>query len=271
MQYNPADGIDLFSTYFKRALTASFELNSFAPNKVLFLQEKKGNTEWIKPIFPEAEIDVFTGSNDTSWETLKSRIDETNADLIVSERLLFENHKDFDHSLGVYIEAVSQTFSTPLLIVGERTPTTGNVIVGFETAVFDTDIINKAMSFCDEKLILAHIIDKGIYDQFSYALDRVPDLVYSDFEEEIKNQLNQYVFNLSKGVNKALSDIDNSLHSNVISYSNIGVVSREFKDLIEKYKPSLLAFQSKDETQLAMHGLGYAMAVEFPAQSILLY
>ena len=42
----------------------------------------------------------------------------------------------------------------------------------------------------------------------------------------------------------------------------VGSRLREYEHLIEKHKVDLLVFNTKDEDQMAMHGLGYPLAVE---------
>lgn len=49
-----------------------------------------------------------------------------------------------------------------------------------------------------------------------------------------------------------------------------GLHRREFKQLVEKHEVDLLVFNTKDEDQLAMHGLAYPLAVELRQIPLLL-
>ena len=56
------------------------------------------------------------------------------------------------------------------------------------------------------------------------------------------------------------------LHS-VIEF---GHIIKKYRELISSEPVSLLVFTTKDDTQLAMHSLGYSLAVEFRNMPVLL-
>ena len=52
------------------------------------------------------------------------------------------------------------------------------------------------------------------------------------------------------------------LDLDVVSIVRLGQHIREYQTLIEEHLVDLLVFNTKDEGQLAMHGLGYPLAIE---------
>ena len=50
----------------------------------------------------------------------------------------------------------------------------------------------------------------------------------------------------------------------------MGHVVTRYKELVARHHVDLIVFDSKDETQLAMHSVGYSLAVEFEDTPLLL-
>ena len=133
MQYDPGEGIEFLSSHFNRALSEGFDYQGYNPSKALIIAETELDLDWLSHYFPELTL-TYCKRDEVSWQTLKRQVDEAQPDLVVMPRLAFEAHKDFKHSLGVYVEAFSQYLEVPLLLINEQIPRLdGPVLLGFES------------------------------------------------------------------------------------------------------------------------------------------
>ena len=126
----------------------------------------------------------------------------------------------------------------------------------------DHRLVNFAVRFTETagQLYLTHVEDDSTLDRFVEAIGRIPSIDTDDAELRIRERLlrdpTDYIE--SCVVALAAANVEVSIERIV----TLGHRLREYKRLVEEHGVDLLVFNTKDDDQLAMHGLAYPLAIE---------
>jgi len=278
------ENLDVFESVFKRAVREPFHYSLPTLKNVLIVTDTK-NAElcdsvqtWLKdhPLFKDATWACVDGSTYDNWADLSNIIESAPASLVVTHRLLKETHETKRYSLGSYLDMMTQASSCPVLLLPTddakalpSTPLDSVLAVADHLSGHDA-LVNHAAAFTRPKgkLTLCHLEDEDVFNYYIETIERVPEINSTVAREKIKKQLLAAPAHYIESVSKSLKDERPDL--GVEAVVEIGHIIDRYRDLIGKHSAGLLVLESKDDTQLAMHGLGYSLAVEFQKTPILL-
>ena len=274
------DRVDQFESIFKRADKPRFEyrrpeirrvtlvtdLN--ATDTAALLQQVQQFLAVLQPDGPEWHT-LGEGDYDRKSDLLE-RLLEHQADLIVTSRNLRQSDKNTPHSLGVYLDTLTQATQAPVLVLpdmqhrgeGAMTQTAG-VMVATDHLAGDARLINHAVRFTQPggHVHLCHVEDDAVFAYYLDAISKIPAIDTATAERSLREQLLKqpadYITSCIEVLE--LNDIAANLHAHVL----MGHRLQDYRRLVDEHRTDLLVLNTKDEDQLAMHGMAYPIAVEF--------
>lgn len=281
--------LDQFESAFARADKATFHLAPESVRKVLFLSDLDAEAtaarlEELKRFLVVLE----EGGSPPEWHSLGAsdyakgpellaKIAELEPDLIVTYRLLKEITRDQTYSLGTYLDVLSQTLVAPILVI-PRDPQQMNLAEGTPQVLAvtghltgDDRLINWALPFvrgAKGDLFLGHIEDDHAFERYLKVIEKVPGLDTETAREGIRAQLlkepSEFVDSVRATIHKTHPELQ--VHGIV----RLGHRVRDFSALVTEHAVDLLVIEGKDESQAAMSGLAYSLAVELTTLPILI-
>ena len=123
-------------------------------------------------------------------------------------------------------------------------------------------LVNAAARFCPlgGKLVLCHVEDDIAFRRHIDAIGRIPQINTDQARELIAEQLLAVALNYVESCEAALAKSD--LDCEVERVVEFGHRIVRYRQLADQRKVDLLVANTKDDDQLAMHGLAYALSVE---------
>ena len=209
---------------------------------------------------------------------LADRLSPLSADLVVTYRHLQENSLVPQHSLGVYLDVLTQVLETPVLVL----PGTATHPVSLENRVCrrvmvvtdhisgDSRLINYgvAVSSGQGEVWLCHVEDDAVFERYMRAVEKIPAIDSEVARAELDRQL---LADARHFIDTCLVELQATV-PDVVFHSSVtrGHRLREFMQLVESQNADLLVVNTNDEDQLAMHGMAYALSVEMIDRALLL-
>ncbi|MCH8830233.1 MAG: hypothetical protein IID45_11715 [Planctomycetes bacterium] len=221
---------------------------------------------------------LIDGSQFSNVNELLSQIEERQTDLVVTYRHLQEKTLVPQHSMGVYLDVLTQTTSVPVLVLpgtaAEPRPfierVCNRVMVVTDHISGDNRLINYGVRICATggTIWLCHVEDDVIFKRYMNTISRIPEIDTDQAAELIDKQLLKEAADFTATCIAELRE-----RGPKISYqANItrGHHLQVYCDLIDAHEIDLLVANTKDEDQLAMHGMTYSLSVELLDVALLL-
>ncbi len=126
----------------------------------------------------------------------------------------------------------------------------------------DHRLVNYALRFTENggTLWLTHVEDEATFGRYMEIISKIPTIDTDEAREAVREQLlkepQDYIDDCVEVLRAA------GTHVKVEHLVVFGHHLSEYKRLIEQHTVDLLVLNTKDEDQLAMHGIAYALAVE---------
>ena len=222
----------------------------------------------------------------TSWHTLGSsefgnvaelleRLAAQQFDLLVTRRHLGEEALSPQHSLGVFLDELTQRTSIPVLVLPgtarlpQQLPTEPCRRVADHISG-DHRLINYGVRMCSEggSLWLCHVEDDMVLGRFVDAIERIPEIATEPgatlLEAQLLKEAEDFIASCIATLEETGPDV--SLNSHV----GIGHHVREYRRLVDEHEIDLLVANTKDDDQLAMHGMAYSLSIELVDVPLLL-
>lgn len=282
--------IDQFESIFKSSIKELFVYEQPVFKNVLIVTDLQ-NPE--AELFTEKMINFLAGagvdSTHLQYKTITAELFESSEDLlkivesqkpdlICTYRNLHSEAWKFPHSLGEYIDVLLQKTSAAVLLVPH--PKAGyaydhafdsmdNVMAITDHLSKDHRLVNCAAKFTknDGTLHLAHIEDQVYFDRIIEAISKIPAIETEQAENLIKEKLLKEASDYISSCSKILKEhYPIKIHS-IVKFAHF---LKHYRDRIEKEKINLLVINTKDDDQLAMHGVAYPLAVELRQISLLM-
>ncbi len=237
-----------------------------------------------------AEFLRAIGTNETTWSTLSADdyqhvgqllnvVEERRPDLIVAYRNLQGRARDFPFSLGSHVDVLTQATSTPVLLLptpgpdgrlSEKCSATRNVMVLTDHLTGSNRLIGYGAHFTadDGLLVLAHLEDDAIFKRYLNVIGKIPEIETDEAREHIQHQLLKEPADYIDSCRAALQALN--LPIRIEQVVAMGHHVEDCRRLTDEHHVDLLVMNTKDDEQLAMHGLAYPLAVEFRQLPLLL-
>lgn len=282
-----SEHIDEFESIFKRAEREQFAFAEIPISKATIVidgasssaEELKRQVLQFIPRFETIESwRVFAENDYSNVNDLLEKIDEDQTDLLVTYRLLHAKSFVPQHSLGLYLDVLTQKTSIPVLVlpgtaakpislVGKNC---NRVMVVTDHISGDNRLVNYGVRLCTlgGSVWLCHTEDEAALDRFMDAIAKIPEIETDSARELIEGQLLKEARDFIEICIAALQEHGPNLsfHERVRKGHHL----REYRQLIDEHEIDLLVANTKDEGQLAMHGMTYSISVELTDTAMLL-
>jgi hypothetical protein len=281
--------IDQFESVFKAAIKEVFVFKTPVFRNVLIVTDLKkaeasvfaGKIQKLLASLGgglKLKYEIVTGDKFGSTEELLKMVTKKKPDLICTYRNLHSNAWKFPHSLGEYLDVLLQKVYYPVLVVPH--PEAGyadkHAFDGMNNVMAITDhlssehrLVNYAAKFTqtDGALCLAHIEDEAYYERVIDAISKIPEIDTAQAEVLIKDKLLSDASDYIKSCTDILKEHYDIKIKNIVKF---GHHLKHYRAEIEKKKINLLVMNTRDDDQMAMHGLAYPLAVELRQISLLM-
>ena len=217
--------------------------------------------------------------NKEDYQSVKKLLDSCHAsppDLLVTYRHLWYEEKGLDHSLGVYLDMLTQGTDIPVLVLPHlEDKNYAPVLSGTQEVMVITDHLEEEQRLVDfgvrltaknGTLFLAHVEPMRDYKRYIRVIGKIADLNTDIAETEVAQQLLKDPRDFIKSCQEVLADYPLEIKPLITFGHNV----KTYRELIEKHHVDLLVLNTKDGNQLAMHGEAYSIAVEFTHLPLLL-
>ena len=225
------------------------------------------------------EWELFGGDAPFSVREVLNAVEQARPDLVVTYRHLHSAVGEWPHSLGEHVDVLTQATSTPVLVLPHpgRRDVPGHVLKNTDRVMAVTDhlagdhrLVSHAAHFTQDggTLYLAHVEDDTVFERYIAAIGKIPDLDTDIAREEIRARLvedpTEYIESCRTGLARG------NQHLTVESRVKLGHQLADYRGLVEENEIDLLVMYTKDDEQLAMHGIAYPLAVELRTTPLLM-
>jgi len=206
-----------------------------------------------------------------SVKELLIRINEAEPDLIVTYRHLHSDAWRFPYSLGEFLDVISQATHKPVLVLPHPQSDhalphtlrdTNRVMAMTDHLAGDDRLVQYASRFTAKggTCWLTHLEDQSVFDRYIEEIGRIPAIDTDLARELIGHQLLKepadYIDRCRRVLERQGVDI------RIEKIVQMGQHLDEYERLITKHGVDLLVMNTKDQDQMAMHGLAYPLAVQ---------
>jgi hypothetical protein len=202
---------------------------------------------------------------------LLQAVESEHPDLICAYRNLHSEAWRWPYSLGSHLDVLTQVTTTPVLVLPRPDRESGAMRDVGDTRIVmaitdhlagDDRLVDYAVRFTAPggTLILAHVEDAVVFHRYMEVVSKIPMIETDTAREEIARQLLKEPSDYVRSCRQALEEEQVDL--SVVEIVQMGHHLPDYKRLIEERGVDLLVLNTKDEDQLAMHGLAYPLAIE---------
>ncbi|MCO4769453.1 MAG: universal stress protein [Deltaproteobacteria bacterium] len=223
--------------------------------------------------------EVVTGARCASIGDMLSLVESWAPDLVCAYRNLHSSAWPWPHSLSDHIEVLTQVTDVPVLLLPRPAQEQGwvdatgapfTVMALTDHLAGDQRLVHWAVEFAGAggQLLLAHVEQERVFERYMDVISKLPRIPTDLAREDIARQLLKEPADWADGVTAALSNAKVPIE--VRAVVQMGQRLPTFRSIVEEGKVDLLVMNTKDEGQLAMHGLSYQIAVEMRAIPVLM-
>ncbi|MCA9128821.1 MAG: hypothetical protein KDB22_17165 [Planctomycetales bacterium] len=279
--------IDQFESIFKKADKQLFELETVDLDSMLVLSDGDEALsrrfmhqvqDFLDTTLLEKQITwhQMLGSEHSSVSDVVSRINDLQPDLVCTFRNLHAPATDYPYSLGVYLDVLSQVTDIPVLVLPSPHRTaaipksTGTVMAIADHLTGDHHLVSYAarLTAPNGSLLLTHVEDQQVFERFMSVISKIPSIETDSARDSIREQLlaepRDYIASCSRVI------AEKQLPIQVREIVTFGHSLLDYQQLIQQHAVDLLVLNTKQEDQLAMHGLAYPLCVELRNTPILM-
>jgi hypothetical protein len=272
--------LDQFESVFKSASKERFVLEPVSIERVAVVTDLD---EYGAALFTKYLEDFLAVLGDgVQWRSLHrghfgtvkemlELIEQGRPDLICTYRNLNDSARSWPYSLGVHLDVLTQVTSTPVLVLPDpdretsaATPpeTTSSVLVVTDHLTGQDRLVSYGAHFTapDGTLFLGHVEDDSIFERYADVLSKIPSIDTAPATEAIRRQLLKEPADYIDSCRTALEA--EGLQLRVESIVTMGHLLADYKRLAVTHHIDLMVINTKDEDQMAMHGIAYPLAVE---------
>lgn len=212
-----------------------------------------------------------SGSDFQSAGELLTLIETACPDLICTYRNLHSDAWKWPYSLGTHVDLMTQHTDVPVMLLphpeadraaDHALENTDTVMAIADHLTGDDRLVNFAIRMTEPggTLWLTHVEDELTLARYMEVISKIPTINTDDARDAVREQLLKEPQNYIDSCGEVLraGGVNVQIERLVV----FGHHLREYTGLIERHKVDLLVLNTKDQHQLAMHGMAYALAVE---------
>ena len=282
--------VDQFESVFRSAARTVFEPKPVEIDSVLVVCDGDGSAAEEFTARSRSFLGVLDESENLRWVTvpgsefrtvpeLLERVEAERPGLICTHRHLHSESWKWPYTLGEYVDVLTQATTTPVLVIPHpqrpefqelagRRPR--SVMAMTDHLTGDNRLVNYAAHVTQRggRLLLSHVEDDAIFERYMEAISKISTIDTDGAREEIRARLlkdpRDYIESCREGLAHGPQEL--TIESIVTSGHHI----QAYRRLIEEHEVDLLVMNTKDEDQLAMHGLAYSLAIELRSIPLLM-
>ncbi|MDJ0945730.1 MAG: hypothetical protein QNJ30_19855 [Kiloniellales bacterium] len=220
---------------------------------------------------PETRWTAVPGGAFGDVHQLLELVEARRPDLIVTYRHLHSEAWRWPFSLGEHLDVLTQATKTPVLVLphpdAERglphsVRNTDRVMAITDHLAGESRLVNAALAFTRPggTCWLTHVECTQHFERYMDVISRIPALETEVARETIAAQLLKEPHDFIRSC-RAVIEAE-GLDVRIEEIVTMGDRLVEYETLIRDHEVDLLVLYTKDEDQLAMHGLAYPLAVE---------
>ena len=273
--------IDQFESAFLAADKAALRYQKLAVEHVLVVSDLDGDVagelsnrvrtflsvvdgEWTR----WARLD---GGAFSSVKQLLDAVEELAPDLIVTYRHLHSSAWQWSHSLGEYLDVLTQATRVPVVVLPHpdaaralphTVKNTDRVMAITDHLSGDDRLVNYALGFtaAGGSCWLTHVEPQSVFEHYMDVISKIPEIDTESARELIAKQLLKEPRDFIESCRQQIAA--QRLPCEIGEIVTMGRRLGEYRRLIEEHRVDLLVINTMDDDQLAMHGLAYPLAVE---------
>jgi len=212
-------------------------------------------------------------------EDLLRVVESESPDLVCTYRALKSDAWRWGHSLGEHLDVLTQSIPNPALVLphprGKRPFQKGehphdSVMAMTDHLVGDDRLVSYAFAFTSPggTLHLANVEDRRVFERYLDAISKIPSIDTVDARDSLLRVLmkepHDYVGSCAAALKELASNVE--IREAIV----LGEHLADYRRLITERSVDMLVLNTKDEGQMAMHGLAYPIAVEMTETPLLL-
>lgn len=282
--------IDQFESAFLAASKPTFTYSDVAIRRVLVLTDLPADAaasygarvrDFLSGLGQHEALawEVVVGERCDSIGEMLAVVADWEPDLVCAYRNLHSTAWQWPHSLSDHIEVLTQATQVPVLLLprpGEETgweDATGApfTVMGLTDHLSgDQRLVHWAVEFAGSggRLVLAHVEHEAVFERYMEVIARLPRIDTEMAREDIRRQLLKEPADWADEVGAGLARAGVPL--DIVPVVQMGKRLPTYRRLVEENRVDLLVMHTKDDDQLAMHGLSYQIAVELRAIPVLM-
>lgn len=271
--------LDQFESVFKAADRQQFAGIDIELDKVLLVSDSETDMSEqmlyeLKQILSgvvalqSARFETVTGSQFASIDQLMEVVESHRPDLICTVRNLHNPLPQVPHSLGSYVDVMTQVVACPVLLLPRPTPehrwqAIREVMAITDHLAGDDRLVSYASQFTPDggTLVLAHVEDERTFDRYMATISKIPSIDTEEAGTLLREQLLKEPSNFIQNCQQQLRE-DRGEAIQIESVVTIGHQLEDYRGLIHKHALDLLVMNTRDDEQLAMHGKAYPLTIE---------
>ena len=282
--------IDQFESVFKSADKPVFRYEPFAVGSALALTYLDGDgaesfsalvRKYLDASGEEGmpPLQVVRGDEFGSIEECLKIIDRDKPELICTYRGLHSDCWRWGHSLGSYVEVLTQTVNIPVLVfphpgsaaaLSADEDDCSRVMAMTDHLAGDSRLVNAALFFTPASgtLHLSNIEDEQVFERYMAAIEKIPSVDSAAVRENLLFRILKEAQDYIQSCRAVVAE--QGLEVEVIEAVELGMHVEDYRQLVVAGEIDLLVMNTREVDQLAMHGLVYTLAVELSDIPLLL-
>ena len=274
--------VDQFESMFRSAAREIFQYERVNIESILVVTDRDEEParvfgdrirQFLSAVSADEKVrwrDVSGSQFQTAGELL-SLVESAAPDIICTYRNLHSGAWKWPYSLGAHVDLLTQHTGIPVMLLphpeADRSAehafeNTDKVMAITDHLTGDDRLVNYAVRFTenDGALWLTHVEDEAAFERYVEVISKIPTINTDEARKAVREQLLKEPQDYIDGCAEVLQE--ESARVKIEHLVVFGHYLSEYKRLIEQHEVDLLVLNTKDEDQLAMHGIAYALAVE---------
>ena len=274
--------VDQFESVFRSAVRTVFQPKPVEIDSVMVVCDGDGSDAEEFTARSHSFLGILDATENLRWVTvpggefgtvpeLLERVEAERPGLICTHRHLHSESWRWPYTLGEYVDVLTQATTTPVLVMPHPKRQESQELAGrrphsvmamTDHLTGDHRLVNYAAHVTQPggRLLLSHVEDDAIFERYMEAISKISTIDTDVAREEIRARLlkdpEDYIESCREGLARTSPELT------IESIVTWGHHIRAYRRLIEEHEVDLLVVNTKDEDQLAMHGLAYSLAIE---------
>ena len=273
--------LDQFQSVFLAADKTALRYEKLAVERVLVVSDLDGDaagelSDRVRTFLSVVDAEGtrwarLDGGGFSSVKQLLDAVDEQAPDLVVTYRHLHSSAWQWSHSLGEYLDVLTQATRVPVVVLPHTDAAralphtlqnTERVMAITDHLSGDDRLVNYALGFTRPggRCWLTHVEPLSVFDRYLDVIAKIPEIDTESARELIERQLLKEPRDYIESCRRQIAQ--QHLPYEIGEVVTMGRRLSEYRKLITAHRVDLLVINTMDDDQLAMHGLAYPLAVE---------